>query len=412
MDWDRHYAPRSARMTASEIRELLKLLDQPDIISFAGGIPDPALFPTDAIRAAYDRILADPVLSRQALQYSVSEGYQPLRQWIGEYLGSMGAPTLADSVLITNGSQQGLDFLGKLFVGPGDTVVVARPTYLGMLQAFSAYEPTYEIVDLGNDAFNADALRAVMAKRPKLVYVTPDFQNPSGITIPLDQRLTLLRLAHEYQVPVVEDAAYEKLRYDGTPVPSLLALQQSELGIAPQDGLVIYAGTFSKSVVPALRLGWLVGPDPVIRRLVLIKQASDLHTSTLNQMVMAEVAPKVVNSHAAILRKTYSERRDAMLAALERHFPTSVTWTRPEGGMFLWLTLPEGVDGAELLRQSIEEARVAFVPGSAFYPDRSGRNTCRLSFTTADPAKIEDGISRLGALLTRQLAKAAKSEAA
>ncbi len=406
IDWTRQFAPRAIKLTASEIRELLKLLNQPDIISFAGGIPEPAMFPYDRIAKAFQDIMTDPKRRGEAMQYSISEGYRPLRQVIVEYLARYQVATHADNVMITNGSQQGLEFLGKLFINPGDRVVVTRPAYLGALQAFSLFEPTYVTVPLTEDGIDLVALEAEFRQGAKFLYVTPDFGNPSGVTVPLDQRHKMLDLAYQYGIPIIEDQAYDQLRYSGEWVPSLLSLdcqrlnQSSPLAEPTAAGAVIYTGTFSKSIAPAFRIGWIAAPSPVIQKLVLIKQASDLHVPTINQMVMADVVPDIMQSHGDALRKTYGARRDAMLAALDRYMPPGLDWTRPDGGMFVWITLPNGLDGAAVLERAIHQERVAFVPGAAFYTDRSGRNTIRLSFSAVPPEKIEEGVKRLGRLLT------------
>lgn len=392
--WDEHYAARARRMAASEIRELLKLLEQPDVISFAGGIPDPALFPREAIAEAHARILGDPKRGALALQYSASEGYGPLREWIAGHMASLGVACAADHILITSGAQQALDFIGKLFVSPGDAVLVARPTYLGALQALSAYEPVF--ADLPRRGDNRAA--AAGGGRRALGYVMPDFQNPTGATMSLAERQELLDAAGD--LPLVEDAAYVALRYEGEALPSLLALEAARTG-GVDAGRVLYCGTFSKTVAPGLRLGWLVAPLPVVRRLVLVKQASDLHSPSLAQMVMHEVVQQVLPQALMPLCDTYRARRDAMLAALAREMPASVHWTAPKGGMFLWLTLPASIDAASVLARAISEARVAFVPGRAFHADGSGGNTLRLNFTLADAARIAEGIARLGALLHR-----------
>lgn len=395
-DWDQRYAARARGMVASEIRELLKLLDQPDIISFAGGIPDPALFPVAAIDAAHRRILGDPVRAAAALQYSPSEGYRALRQWIAQYMTTLGAPCTAEHIFITSGSQQALDFIAKLFIAPGDTVLVARPTYLGALQAMSAYEPVYAPLPRRGDNKPAPAPHA--SGRTALAYVMPSFANPTGESLDIGERKALLDALAQRDVPVIEDAAYEALRYDGTPAPPLLALEAERMG-GIDEGRVLYCGTFSKTVVPGLRLGWVAAPLPVIRRLVLIKQASDLHTPSLSQMVMHEVVQEVLPAHVAPIRAAYRARRDAMLQALTAEMPAGIQWTKPEGGMFLWLTLPEGIDAAALLQRAISEARVAFVPGRAFHADGGGANTLRLSFSRADEATIGEGIARLARLL-------------
>lgn len=397
IDWTSHYAERAKRMTASEIRELLKLLDQPDIISFAGGIPDPGLFPTAEIADAFGRVLNDPARAKIALQYAVSEGYKPLREWIASYMAKLGAPCGADNIVITNGSQQALDFLGKLFITPGEPMLVAWPTYLGALQAFSCYEPTYDVLP-GPDNNRTVESYAKGAGAPRLGYCMPEFQNPTGTSLTLQERLQMLDTADALDLPLIEDAAYEKLRYDGERLPSLLALDIARKG-GIENSRVIYSGTFSKSIVPALRIGWIVAAQPVIQKLVIVKQASDLHASTLNQIVMHEVASKIIEEHARTILPVYKARRDAMLAALAAHMPKGVQWTKPQGGMFVWVTLPEGMDGAALLARAIQEARVAFVPGTAFFADRGRSNYLRLSFSLSDEASIAEGIRRLGTLI-------------
>ena len=393
VDWESHYASRVSRMAASEIRELLKLIDDPAVISFAGGIPDPALFSAQALAAAHRRILDDPARRAQALQYSISEGYPPLRQWIARYMASLGVACGPEHILVTSGAQQALDFIAKLFVAPGDAVLVARPTYLGALQALSAYEPVWGRLPRRGDN---RAAGAGLGRRAALGYVMPDFQNPTGESLDLDARLGLLDAAEALDLPLIEDAAYTALRYDGAALPPLLALD-AKAGI---DGArVLYCGTFSKIVAPGLRLGWVAAPLPVIRRLVLIKQASDLHSASLSQMAMHEVIEAVFPACLAPIRATYRARRDAMLTALRREMPAGVRWTEPQGGMFIWLTLPEGEDTAALLARAIAEARVAFVPGRAFHCDGGGAHTLRLSFSLAPPPQIDAGIGRLGALL-------------
>ncbi|MGE8942180.1 PLP-dependent aminotransferase family protein [Leptospira interrogans] len=398
--WEPRYASRAARMKASEIRELLKLLDQPDIISFAGGIPDPALFPADAARAAYADCLGSQELAGQALQYSTSEGYLPLREWIVDYMGKLGVPCEPDNILITSGSQQALEFLGKLLLSPGDTVLVPAPTYLGALQAFSAYEPQYDTLrpEDGNRTAAAYTETAAATGQVKMAYVVPDFDNPSGNTMSLGARERMLSLATELDIPIIEDAAYAALRFSGEPMPCLQALELARCGSIDKCR-VIYCGTFSKTIAPGLRVGWICAAQSVIRRLVLIKQASDLHSSSLNQIVMHRLVTQTFDDQVTKARARYSKRRDAMLAALARHMPPGVTWTKPEGGLFVWVTLPEGMDGAELLKRAVEKERVAFVPGGAFFADGSGANTLRLSFSLADEAKIEEGIMRLGRLI-------------
>ena len=400
--WEQAFATRASRMKASEIRELLKLLELPDIISFAGGIPDPALFPKEAFSAAYADVLAGDGAAA-GLQYSVSEGYKPLRDWLAGEMGKLGIPCTAENVFIVSGSQQGLDYFGKLFLSPKDTALVTWPTYLGALQAFNAYEPTYDRLNLmGNrtpDAYRATAAEA--GGRVKFAYLSADFANPTGETVDRAGREKLLSLAEELDIPVIEDAAYQSLRYDGEPVPPILALEIAKTGDI-DAARTIYCGSFSKTLAPGLRVGYIVAAAPVIRKLVLMKQAADLHSSTINQMAIAHVAERGFDAQVAKIKAAYSARRDAMLAALSRYMPEGTSWTKPEGGMFIWITLPEGADGADLLAKAIVQEKIAFVPGKAFYADGSGANHIRLSFSCANAETIEEGIPRLGRLLSTE----------
>lgn len=392
-------ASRMSRMRASEIRELLKLLDQPDIISFAGGIPDPALFPTPAYRDAMVQALADDTAGT-ALQYSVSEGYAPLRDWIAGQMAAIGVPCGRENILITSGSQQALDYLGKLFLSPGDTALVGWPTYLGALGAFNAYEPRYDRLIPGDNRPAQDYLdaAAMAGGKVKFAYLSADFANPTGVTEDRAGREKLLALADELDCAIIEDAAYQALRYDGEAIPPMLASE-----IARKGGIeacrTIYCGSFSKTLAPGLRVGWVCAARDVIGRLVLMKQAADLHSATINQIATYIVARDHFATHVPKIRDVYRHRRDLMLDALAREMPDGVEWTRPEGGMFVWLTLPQGVDGADLLARSLATEKVAFVPGHAFFADGSGRNTVRLSFTLHDKPMMDEGIARLGRLL-------------
>jgi DNA-binding transcriptional MocR family regulator len=400
-EWEPAYASRAERMRASEIRELLKLLDRPGIISFAGGIPDPALFPAKQAQEAYAAVLGDAALTGSALQYSVSEGYLPLRQWIARHMGSLGVACEEDNIVITSGSQQALEFLGRLLLSPGDTALVTAPTYLGALQAFSSSEPRYDELkpEHGNrtPASYAEAAAAA-GGRVKFAYVVPDFANPTGVTLSLRGRHRLLDLAAELDIPVIEDSAYAMLRFEGERVAPIVALEVERRGNL-EAARAIYCGTFSKVLSPGLRVGWIVGPKPLIRRLVLIKQASDLNSPTINQMVMHRMAETSYGAQVAAACAHYRRRRDAMLAALERYMPAGASWTRPNGGLFVWLRLPDGCDGAALLERAVTEANVAFVPGAAFHYDGRGRNAVRLSFSLPGEAEIEEGIARLAKLI-------------
>ncbi len=397
VDWGHVFAGRVSGMSASEIRELLKLLNRPEIISFAGGIPDPDFFPTAAIAGAYQKVFHSNTGAGGALQYTISEGHTPLREWICAYMGRHGVDAGLDEVLVTSGSQQALDFVGKLLIGPGEPVVVTKPTYLGALQAFSPYEPRYISVPMDEEGPDLAALEAALAEKPKFFYLVPDFQNPNGTTVSHARREAILDLCAKAGVPVVEDAAYTELRYDGAPLPPMAALDAARNGGKPTN--VIYCGSFSKTMVPAMRVGWVVAAAEVVNRLVLMKQAADLHASTINQIILHDVVGQIFDSHVKTLRGHYKERRDAMLSALEEFAPAGVTWTKPQGGMFVWLELPEHVDGVQLLERAIKESNVAFVPGSAFFADRSGKNTIRMSFSATNPERIREGIRRICALL-------------
>jgi DNA-binding transcriptional MocR family regulator len=403
------FASRTSRMRASEIRELLKLLDQPDIISFAGGIPDPSLFPHEAFREAYAEALCGSGADA-ALQYQVSEGYLPLRRWLVAEMGRSGIACDEGNIFITSGSQQALDYLGKLFLSPSDTALVEWPTYLGALQAFNAYEPHYERLTPSGGNMTPEAYRRAAARaggKAKFAYLVPDFANPTGQTLGRAERENALALATDLEIAVIEDAAYRALRYDGAPVASLLALDCDRSG-GIEAARTIYCGSFSKILAPGLRVGWVCASRAVVEKLVLIKQASDLHSPSINQIVVHRVAETGYATQVDKACRCYRARRDGMLAALEAAMPASAAWTRPEGGMFVWMTLPSEVDTTDLLGRSASEARVAFVPGHAFFADGGGRNALRLSFTLAAQHAVEEGIPRLANLVaeaTRHLSE-------
>ncbi|WP_417248410.1 PLP-dependent aminotransferase family protein [Celeribacter sp.] len=392
------FANRTLRMSASEIRELLKLLDQPDIISFAGGIPDPAYFPRDAFAEAMDVALSEQAAG-VSLQYSTSEGYTPLRAWIAQHMAGLGVPCSPDNIMITAGSQQALDYLGKLLIDKDDTALVGWPTYLGALGAFNAYEPRFDRLDAADNRAPEEIAEAAKAAggRVKFAYVSPDFANPTGVTLDMTERAALLARADALDCALIEDAAYQSLRYEGESLAPFLAMEIEAKGDI-EACRTIYLGSFSKTLAPGLRVGWVVAAKPVISQLVLIKQAADLQTATLNQIAVAHVAQAVFDDHVATLRDVYSTRMRAMLDALEEHMPEEVQWTRPEGGMFIWVTLPRGMDGKALLERALK-AKVAFVPGGAFYADGSNANTLRLNFSMVTPARIHEGVARLGQVL-------------
>ncbi|MEZ5837797.1 MAG: PLP-dependent aminotransferase family protein [Geminicoccaceae bacterium] len=401
--WLQALAGRTSRMQASEIRELLKLLDQPDVISFAGGIPEGELFPLDEACEIAASLLSDRRSGIQALQYAPSEGYMPLRQWLVEYMAREGVACTTDNILLTTGSQQGLDLLAKLLVDPGDRIAVTAPTYLGALQAFNAYEPTYSVLDPDNPDGLDDGLT--------VAYLVPDFANPTGETLSFEARKTLVERLRRTGVPLIEDAAYRALRFEGESVPSCLAIDCATAG-GIDNTITAYCGTFSKTLSPGLRVGWICASARLVQKLVLAKQASDLHSPPLNQMIIEQLARRCFDTQAARNTEVYRQRRDAMLDALERHMPESVRWTRPEGGMFVWLDMQTDIDGAALLQRSLAEERVAFVPGKAFFADGSGASTIRLNFSMNDAPLIEEGIRRLAGLIERIAAKGTTASAA
>ncbi len=409
--WNEIYATRTGRMAASEIRELLKVLDRPDIVSLAGGIPDPALFPMELFNEAYADVLSGDE-AQSSLQYSVSEGYRPLREWIVGRMKAQGVDCDIDNVFITSGSQQALDYLGKLFLSPRDTALVTWPTYMGALQAFNAYEPTYDQLSLGGNRSPESFVKAARdaGGAVKFAYTCSDFANPTGETLTIADRERLLDLAESLDIAVIEDAAYQALRFDGEDVPSVLALDVARTGEIDATR-TIFCGSFSKTLSPGLRVGWVCANKEVIRRLVLAKQAADLHSPTINQMAIARVAATGFDEQVAKIRKVYGARRDAMLRALERYMPDGVSWTKPEGGMFVWVTMPAGIDGADLLARSLETAKVAFVPGKAFYADGSGANHIRLNYSCANEAMIDDAVRRLAGVVEADLAERLESVA-
>lgn len=403
--WEYRYAHRMQRMGSSVIRELLKLTEQPDIISFAGGLPAPEVFPVKEFQEACNRVLETQ--GAKALQYSTTEGYLPLREMIARHTARYSVPITADNILITSGSQQALDFIGRLFINRGDYIVVESPTYLGALQAWNSYGAQYISVPSDEHGMIVDELEKALRIGPKFIYVLPNFQNPSGSTLSLERREKLVELADKYGVPIVEDDPYGQLRYDGEHLPSVVYIDDHfrNDGEGEYRGNVIYLSTFSKLLAPGLRLAWVVAPPNVIQKLVMTKQAADLHTSSFNQQVAYEVGKGgFLDEHVKVIRATYKERRDVMLEMMDEMFPPEMRWTRPQGGMFLWGMMPDGVDAAEVLKIAIDR-KVAFVPGAAFHPNGGGQNTMRINFSYSNPDTIREGITRLGATLKEVLKK-------
>lgn len=397
--WDHRYAQRTQRMKGSAIRELLKLLDQPDIISFAGGLPAPDVFPVEEVKRACDTVL--DTLGAQALQYGTTEGYLPLREMIARHSSRIGIEITADNILITSGSQQALDLIGKIFINHGDRILVESPTYLGALQAWNAYGAEYVAVKSDQDGMRTDALEEALRTGPKFIYVLPNFQNPTGITMSLERRKKLVELADRYGVPIIEDDPYGQLRFEGEHLPAVCVLDNNmRAQNGTYTGNVIYFSTFSKILSPGIRLAWIIAPREVISKLVTAKQGADLHTATFNQYIAYEVSRGgFIDKHVEHICEVYRERRDCMLDALDEHMPKGVTWTHPHGGLFLWLSLPEGMSTVDLFKVAVEKERVAFVPGFSFFPNGGGENTMRLNFSYCKPEIINEGIARLGRVI-------------
>ncbi|HVO08561.1 MAG TPA: PLP-dependent aminotransferase family protein [Burkholderiaceae bacterium] len=381
-------ARRSARMNPSIIREILKLTERPGVLSMAGGLPSADTFPVQAIRAACDKVLSES--PREALQYAASEGFAPLREWVAAQLQQrQGLSVKPEQVLITTGSQQGLDLVGKVLIDAGVPVAVETPTYLGALQAFTPYEPEFVSLDGDDDGPLPDSMRSLSRRAPgtRFAYLLPNFQNPTGRVIPRQRREALVQAARAAGVPLVEDNPYGDLWFDEAPPPALASWW-------PEGS--VYLGSFSKVLTPGFRLGYVVAPPALAPKLLQAKQAADLHTPGFNQRVVYEVVRSgFLDQHVPTIRTRYRAQRDAMEAALRRHMPPGTAWRAPHGGMFFWLRLPEGVDAMPLLEQAVA-AGVAFVPGAPFYAHAADPRALRLSFVTLSPAQIEVGVAALG----------------
>lgn len=385
------FSERAQQLQSSFIREILKITQRPEIISFAGGLPSPATFPVERMKAAYEKVLSET--GKVALQYGPTDGYAPLREWIANSLSTEGSTILPEQILMTSGSQQALDLLGKVLIDEGSRVLVETPSYLGALQAFSVYRPEFVSVDTDEHGLVPSSLEGI-AQGSRLLYSLPNFQNPTGRSLSLERRQELVETCARLGVPLIEDDPYGALSYRGEPMPKMVAMNP--------DG-VIYMGSFSKVLTPGIRLGYVCAPLPLVRRLELAKQAADLHTAQITQMVVHEVVKDgFLEQHIPTIRHLYGDQCQVMLDAMKEHFPAGVTWTQPEGGMFIWVTLPQQVDAMKLLEQSLA-ARVAFVPGAPFYANDPASNTLRLSFVTVPPERIREGIAVLGKLIAGML---------
>jgi 2-aminoadipate transaminase len=397
-DWNKALAKRTERMQSSIIRELLKFGTRPELISFAGGMPAPELFPVRDFQDACGWVLSHD--AEVALQYAPTEGLPALKDWVVQAVHRYDLPAGQKNVLFTNGSQQALDLLGRIFLNEGDKIVAGRPTYLGAIQAWDVYGPKWLTVVEEDDGMCVEELEQVLAANPgvKFIYVLPNFHNPAGTTMTLERRYQLVDLAARHGAFIIEDDPYGELRFEGEDIIPICALHKEN---------TIYLSTFSKTLAPSLRLGWIIAPEAVIAKLVQAKQGADLHTSNLIQYLAYDICQRgLLRAHVREIRKVYHERRDAMLKAMEEHFPPGVTWTRPQGGLFLWARMPEWMDSALLLQIAIEE-NVVFVPGRVFYPGgMDGGNCMRLNFSYCPPDTIEEGIKRLGRAIKRMMKQA------
>ena len=393
---DSRYASRMSTIPKSFIRKILRVTEQPGMISFAGGLPNPRFFPVRAMAEAAATTLNGT--GESALQYSTTEGYELLREYIAErYRSRRGLNVSADEILITNGSQQGLDLVGKVFVERADAVAIERPAYLGAIQALAVYEPRFCSVPLAHDGIDVDRLTETLRRRRvKLFHTVINFQNPSGISYSRERREALADALAGHDTIVVEDDPYGELRFEGTAAPSMRTWL---------DERAVLLGSFSKTVAPGMRLGWVCAKRAVMDKLVVAKEASDLHSSIFTQRILYQyLAHHDIDKHIATITAAYRRQRDAMVTAMEDYFPAVVDFTRPEGGMFIWASLPETLSAMELFEHAVEQ-RVAFVPGTPFFVDGGGEHNLRLNFSNADEEKIEEGIRRLGRILQERLSR-------
>jgi len=392
------YADRVKGMKASEIREILKVTQQPEIISFAGGLPSPDSFPIKAIQRIAVKVLKKH--GKQALQYGTTEGVTALRKALIKRMKKFGIKCKLDEIIVTTGSQQALDLIAKIFLNPGDYVVVENPTFLGALTSFNSYQARYIPIEMDEEGMLTDELEKKMVeckkqKKPvKFIYTVPTFQNPSGVTLSLERRKHLIKIAEKYKIPIVEDDPYCELRYSGKPLPPLRSLSKN----------VIYTSTFSKILSPGFRLGWVIGDKKIIRKLVLAKQGADLCSNVFVQYIANEyLRSGLVDKQIKKIRRMYKRKRNIMLKALKKHFPKEAKWTKPNGGLFLWVTLPEKVNTEKMFWTAPKEEKVAFVHGAAFCLGGKGYNMMRLNFSHTDNDKIEIGIKRLTKIIKKRM---------
>lgn len=391
---DNLFADRMNRVHKSFIREILKVTEDSNIISFAGGLPNPKSFPIEEVKKSVSTVLSEN--GEECLQYSTTEGYRPLREYIAKRYLKQGLKVDADEILITNGSQQGIDLIGKVFLNKGDKVLVESPTYLAAIQSFGMYEPQFRSVPLLEDGVDTDALEEILnTEKIKLFYSVTNFQNPTGITYSKQKRQEVAEILKNHNTVFVEDNPYGEIRFLGEDIPPVKAYLEDS----------ILFGSFSKTVSPGMRLGWIVANEEVMEKIIIAKQASDLHSNYFTQRVVYQyLIDHEVDEHIEKIKEMYRNQRNLMVSMIGEHFPKGVKYTEPEGGMFLWVTLPEDLSSMDLFELAIKE-NVAFVPGQAFYADGSGENTLRLNFSNSDEERIEEGIKRLGKAINELMNK-------
>lgn len=378
-------------LKASDIREILKLTENPEVISFAGGVPDPQLFPIAEIMEVTTLILGES--GQSALQYSSTEGHTPLREKIIQRMKTLGIEANLENILLTSGSQQGLDYSGKIFLNEGDAIICESPSYSGAIKAFMSYLPEFIEISTDNSGMNMDELERVLSKKKnvRLIYVIPDFQNPTGRTWSLEKRKRLIELANKYDIPIIEDDPYSDLRFEGEKLPPVKSFDT--------NGRVIYLGTFSKTFCPGLRIGWVVADNTVLQKYIFLKQGSDIHSNSLAQRQIDKFIDLYdFDKHIEKINTVYKKRKEVMVSSLKKHFPKNCTYTNPEGGLFIWVNLPEGLNARDILVAALK-VNVAFIPGGSFFANLAQENTFRLNFSSMASEKIEVGIERLGLVL-------------
>ncbi|MCC8166994.1 MAG: PLP-dependent aminotransferase family protein [Planctomycetes bacterium] len=391
---ERRFARRMSLVKPSAIRELLKLGADPEVIAFGGGFPDPELFPVEKLKAVFTAVMDRH--GKQALQYATTEGLPSLREKLVRRMNAAGVDCSFDELVIIQGAQQSMDLVGKMFIDKGDTIVVERPTFLGALVAFNPFEPNYIDVPVDQDGMRMDELERVLKENPgvKLIYTIPEFQNPSGMTMSLERRKRLIELADQYDVMILEDSPYREIRYEGESMPLLKSLDTT--------GRVIHVGSFSKILCPGMRLGWMVGDKELMVKLCQLKMAADTQNSTLN-MYAADTFLDMydIDAHIEALRIAYKHKKEVMLGVIEKAFPKTVSHSNPQGGLFTWLTLPEGANAADIMRNRLlPEAKVAYVPGDSFFARSPLANHCRLNYSCMSEEKIVSGMTRMGEIFS------------